>query len=548
MKQLRPIGPLPARIMLIDECYRKADLETGQPFSGYLGQELGKLLSEVGIRMDSCYCTWAVKEYSGDGGESYFAHKKKDVTPLHKDFNGKPTLPQVFAGLENLTREIEQCQPNVILAFGNTALFVLTGEWGIQNWRGSTLDCNLPGLSYQPKVIPTYPIGRIMWQWEQKPIMQQDLRRVMKASGSRENIRPDYKFLIRPNYGEAYATLENIYNAIQRGPCKIAVDIETRSYHIACIQLGWSPLEAICIPLICVERAEGYWTLDEEAVLMYKLYKLLTHKNCEVVGQNFHYDAQYFLRYLLFVPNLVRDTMIAQHSMFSTMEKGLDFLSSMYCEYHVYWKGEGKEWTADMNEDQLWTYGCKDAVITYEVDTAEQAAITKMGLREVSDFQQRLFWPVLETMVRGLRVDTKMRSGFAMQLFEEIAMREQWIYDLLGEVLNIRSPQQMQSLFFDQLGQKTVISKKTRTPTTDDEALRMISEREPILKPLCKKIAEMRSLGVFLSTFVKAPLDVDGKMRCMFKVTGTETYRFASSKNAFGSGMNLQNVPAGGEV
>ena len=57
----------------------------------------------------------------------------------------------------------------------------------------------------------------------------------------------------------------------------------------------------------------------------------------------------------------------------------------------------------------------------------------------------------------------------------------------------------------------------------------------------------MRSLGVFLSTFVNAPLDVDGRMRCSFNIAGTETYRFSSSKNAFGSGMNMQNIPKGGE-
>jgi DNA polymerase I-like protein with 3'-5' exonuclease and polymerase domains/uracil-DNA glycosylase len=547
MKQLRPIGPLPSRIMLIDECPRKADLETGQPFSGYLGQELGKLLSEVGIRIDGCYSTWVIKEYCGDGGESLFAHKKKDITPLHKPLNGKPALPQAHLALEPLIREIEQCQPNIILAFGNTAMFVLTGQWGIQNYRGSLLDCTLPGLSYQPKVIPTYPIGRIMWQWEMKPIMQQDLRRVIKEQNSKIHIRPDYKFLIRPNYGQALSTLEMLYSLALRGPLKLGVDIETRSYHIACIQLGWSTLEAICLPLMCVERQEGYWTLDEEAVLMFKLYKLLTHPNCQVIGQNFHYDAQYFYRYLLFVPNLLRDTMIAQHSMFSTMDKGLDFLSSMYCEYHVYWKGEGKEWTADINEDQLWAYGCKDAVITYEVDTAQQKAISQMGLREVSDFQQKLWWPVLETMIRGLRVDKDERGRFANLLFEEIGVREMWMYELLGRELNIRSPQQMADLFYVELGQKVVKDKKSHNPTTNEEALRTIAEREPLLRDLCRKITEIRSLGVFLSTFVKAPLDIDGKTRCMFKIPGTKTYRFASAKNAFGTGMNLQNIPSGGE-
>lgn len=546
MKQLKSSGPLPSPIMLVDECHRKADKEDGFPFSGYIGKKLGEILASVGIRLDSCYSTWAVKHFSPDGGRSFFADKKKDITPEHKDFNGKPTLPFALTGLDQLVREIESCQPNVIIAFGNTALFLLTGQWGIQKWRGSTLDCNLPGLSYQPKVIPSYPIGRIMWKHELKPIMQQDLRRAVLASKSREHIRPDYKFIIRPTYPLMLAALDTLQKAVEKGPLKLGVDIETRSYHIACIQIGWSNLEALVIPLMCVERADGYWPLDQEAVIIFRLYKLLTHPNCKVIGQNFHYDAQYFQRYLLFRPNLVRDTLIAQHSMFSTMEKGLDFLSSMYCEYHVYWKDDGKEWTADMNEDELWEYGCKDACITYEVDTEQQKAIDKMGLRDVSDFQQSLFNPVLETMINGVRIAKHLRNKFAMTLFDEIAIREQWMIDLLGFPVNIRSSKQMQELFYSDLGQKVVRKRITRRPSTDDESLRTIATREPILKTLCRTISELRSLGVFLSTFVKAPLDIDDKIRCMFKIGGTDTYRFASAKNAFGSGMNLQNIPDGG--
>jgi len=52
---------------------------------------------------------------------------------------------------------------------------------------------------------------------------------------------------------------------------------------------------------------------------------------------------------------------------------------------------------------------------------------------------------------------------------------------------------------------------------------------------------------VFLSTFIMMPLDQDSRMRCSYNICGTETYRFSSSKNAFGSGGNLQNLPKGDE-
>jgi len=205
-----------------------------------------------------------------------------------------------------------------------------------------------------------------------------------------------------------------------------------------------------------------------------------------------------------------------------------------------------KTYTADQKDDLLWEYNCLDCIKTFEVDRIEQRNIDQMQLREVHDFQQALFWPVLKTMDKGIRVDTAKRGQFAMTLMDEIASREQWMIDVLGEPLNIKSPKQMQELFYGALAQKPIFDRKTGSVTTNDEALGRIADREPLLRPLVKKVQELRSLGVFLSTFVNAPLDIDGRMRCSFNIAGTETYRFSSSQNAFGSGLNLQNIPKGG--
>ena len=170
-----------------------------------------------------------------------------------------------------------------------------------------------------------------------------------------------------------------------------------------------------------------------------------------------------------------------------------------------------------------------------------------MGLREVHDFQQTLFWPVLDTMNKGIRIDTVKRMDFAITLQSEIAAREQWMIDVLGYPLNIRSPLQMKETFYENLGQKPILNRKTGNISCDDEALSRMAEREPLLAPVVRKIQELRSLGVFFSTFISAPLDTDGRMRCSFNIGGTETYRFSSSKNAFGTGLNMQNIPKWGD-
>ena len=547
--QIRPTGPCPARVMLIGEAPGEQEVNRGEPFVGYSGQELSKMLQEAGIMRSNCFVTnvCRVRPHANDIG-NFIAMRKSDITGQHVMIRDKFVTEEIVQGLDLLKREIEMCRPHVIITFGNVGLWALTGKWGIGSWRGSVMECDLPlALDYAPKVIPTYHPAAVMRQWSLRQIVVHDMRRAADESKFREIIRPDYSFITRPDYDTVIQVLHQLKLQIEARPGRLGVDIETRAGHTACIGLAWSNTEALCIPLMCVERPEGYWPPEQEAAICFALYQILTHPNCQVIGQNFLYDAQYFWRWLHFLPNLHRDTMLTQHVLFSNLPKGLDFLASMYCKHYTYWKDEGKEWDAKTGEDQLWEYNCKDAVITLEVDTAQQAAIDAMNLRPVHDFQQALFWPVLRTMNKGIRVDTSSRQAFALELQDEIAIREQWFIDVLGHPFNPKSPKQMQTLFYGDLKLKPIINRKTHTASCNDEAIQRLAEREPLVKPLVDKISEYRSLNVFFSTFISAPLDTDGRMRCSFNIGGTETYRFSSSKNAFGSGLNFQNIPSGGE-
>ena len=122
--------------------------------------------------------------------------------------------------------------------------------------------------------------------------------------------------------------------------------------------------------------------------------------------------------------------------------------------------------------------------------------------------------------------------------------------EVLGHPLNPRSSKQMKALFYGDFKQRPIMKRRAEgpsTPTLDDDALVTLGKREPALRPLIKRIQDIRSMGVFLNTFVRAPLDWDDRMRCSYNICGTLTYRLSSSTNAFGSGTNLQNLPKGDE-
>lgn len=544
---IRPTGSTSAAIMVIQDVPGEAELRNHSPLEGSAGMEFNRMLSDAGLTRADCFITSLIKNrIRGNVFESQIAMTKKEITPFHVPFYDRFVLPAVLDGLRQLEKEIDLVRPKVILALGNGTLFPLTSKWGIKSWRGSELDYTSPG-GHKCKIIPTYSPGYILSVWKDRSISVSDLRRTRNTAYGGPTPELNYNFILRPSFSKVIDTIKTLQTQVEAGPTKLSVDIETRAGHLACTGVAWSKTDAICIPHMCIERASGYWLEEEEAFIAHRLYKLLTHPNAVIIGQNFLYDAQYFIRWFHFWPNLVRDTMIAEHSMYSNMPKGLDYLSSKYTATHVYWKDESKNWDPKIGEDQLWAYNCKDCVITYEVDEVQQSAIDKLGLREVSNFQQDLYHAVLDTMVRGICIDHEAKESFSRQIELAIISRQQQLREIIGRDINIKSPKQMCDFFYREMDQKPIKSRKTGSVTCDDSALERIGQREPLLLPITKLIAELRSLGVFLATFLEAPVDTDRRMRCSFNIAGTETYRFSSSKNAFGSGLNLQNIPSGDE-
>lgn len=545
-------GPIPARIMIVSDCFvNEIEERAGQAFVGYSGKELDRILHEVGILRAEIYFTTLTQTRPLNGDPiNLVATKKKDITPMHQDFKGMKVVPSVISGWTRLQEEIRLVQPNVIVAAGNLALFAMTNAWSVNKWRGSQLRMVNSDEALPPKVIPTIQLHQLGYKPESRHVTMLDMRRVAKECSSRiYTNEPKWNFIVRPSFMTTMETLRMLQAKVEAAPTWLDYDLETRAGHIACAGISWSLTDAICIPLMCVENKDGYWNLEEEVEVTYAIYKLLSHKNAMVRWQNGLYDAQYTYRHWHFIPNGKQDTMISHHTMFAGLPKRLDFQASMYCDHYIYWKDDGKTWVKTVGEDQLWSYNCIDCVRTREVGEVELRSIDKLNLHEQEDFQQRFFYAVLKTMNRGVRMDTKTRAAFAKELEEELVKREDYFKYILGHPLNPRSPKKMCQLFYDDLNQKKILTRGKKGVaghvTCDDEALQIIGNREPLLRPLLKAIAEYRSIGVFLSTFVLAKLDVDKRMRSSYNICGTETYRLSSSQNAFDSGANLQNIPKG---
>ena len=539
-------GPPNAEVMIIGEAPGENEVYAGKPFVGAAGYELDRIMAEAGYPRSQCFVTNVCRVRPIKNQIDRFFRRTKTKPNGDKwpgdwaPWRGGWATKEVRDGDELLQREIELVNPKLIIAVGNLALLATTGEWGIGSWRGSTL------ARGTRLVVPTYHPAAVLREWSLRTYVLHDLRRAFEAKANGVVV-PNYRFVIRPNFTTAATELTLLLDRLAEGPLLISCDIETRAGHIACIGFAWSRLDAFCIPLMCVERPEGYWSAEEEFALWKLMRAVLMHPNARIVGQNFIYDTQYLWRWGKCIPRLALDTMLAYHVCFPGMDKDLATLSSLFCDYHVYWKDDGKEWSKGMGEDQLWSYNCEDTVRTYEIAEKLTDLVMSLGFVEQCIFQHRMWHRALATMIRGVAINAQEKRKLSLTLLEEATTRESWLTSILGHELNEGSSKQMQGFFYHDLKLPVQRNRKTGNPSLDDESLGKLCLREPIIRPIVRVIRELRSLGVFRSTFVESRMGFDNRMRCSYNVGGTETFRFSSSKDAFGSGLNLQNVPKGGE-
>ncbi|MCZ6775844.1 MAG: hypothetical protein O7D34_05250 [Ignavibacteria bacterium] len=541
---VRPRGPQPAKFLVVGEAPGKQEVTAGLPFVGQSGQELMRMLTESGIAPDECrFTNVTMQRPPGNKIDEYFRTSKKrgveDGATFHR---GKWAMSPLLEGIEALRHEIIETEPQIVLGLGNTALWACTGEWGITRWRGSQMVGQIDDIQF--KFLPTYHPAGIMRRWDWRWIALEDLKRA-----NRHWKEPNYDFLIRPSFGDCIAWLDKISSDLSRGKVKLAVDIETRTRQIACVGLADSDRHAICIPILCMETVEGYWSVEEELNVVLKLREILTHKNSHIIGQNFIYDMQYFARQYGIRSRLVDDTMLKHHCAMPGTPKGLDFLSSIYCRYHRYWKDEIKEWDNRIGEEQLWIYNCKDCVTTFEANENLDAVIEAFELKEQYAFQMRTNATAFNMMIRGVNVDKGLKARHSVELHEVLIQLREWLDNILSPFTIFGpkgvSSKKMMTLAYQifKLPQKFVIGKGRKLTANKDAVEEWCNSVEPIFRPVLEAIREFRSLGVYKSTFADSPLDLDGRFRCSINVSGAETFRFSTSKDAFGFGTNMQNIP-----
>jgi len=572
-------GPRDARIALVGEAWGSDEAVAKKPFVGLSGMELTRILTDARIDRDSVFLTNLVPARP-DGNEMV-----RFFEPGSATFRGLRPSPLALESLLDLYAQLRLVRPAVIVAAGNFPLWALTSEarigkhpdyrdilapTGIGDFRGSMLYCNVEGLEGTP-VLPVYHPAAILRSWELRTVTVQDLRaRVPMALAN------DWKPTVPPNlvYNPSFEfTLDMLEMWLDKAhgrsgydPLPLSCDIETRRRLITCVGFSDGGL-ALTVPLVRKVASESgfdsHWTAPQEARITRRMIQLLTHPRIGLIGQNFLYDATYFYRTYGITPTFWHDTMMAQHLMFPGTPKDLGYLSSLYCRYHRYWKDDNKEWDAKSNMDDHLRYNAEDCLRTFEIALSQRTAIEQQGLQELFLIEMEKYRMAFEMSMIGILIDKKMKAQLAVELFEAASSRIHWLEqripkELVAEVMGkelkelksswTSSPTQQKAVFYDLLGLPGMRHRKTGALTLDKEAIPKLKKRAPWATRIFDTLLELRSIEVFSATFVNAALDTDGRMRTSLNPAGTETFRWSSSTNPFGTGGNFQNLPKGKEM
>lgn len=190
-----------------------------------------------------------------------------------------------------------------------------------------------------------------------------------------------------------------------------------------------------------------------------------------------------------------------------------------------------------------WWYNSLDCAVTLEI---HQKLAQKNSGQGVYAFERALQGPALDMMLRGFRIDPVWRAKNT----DDMTKRQAFIEDRLnrlahavwGKDLNPRSPPQLKEFFYGALNLPPIWTSKkgVRSISTDREALEKLSQYY-IAQPIINSVLLARDTSKKLSV-LRSGVDPDGRMRCTYNVCGTETGRWASSRNVYGRGSNLQNI------
>ena len=346
--QLTPGAP----IMLVGQAPADHEVVKGRPFVGPAGRELDSWLVAAGLAQakerqleSGRWIKWVPRDHLAitnvwleplaPGGLQEMTATLREAkaegwetvgTPLSK---GRYLRPRWQGCIERLQREVDLVRPTLLVAFGNEALWALSGQTGIEALRGAWFESR-----FGPKAIATFhPSAILRGGYRYRPLAIADLVKARDGQHTPTIDWPHRELWLDP-------TLEDLrrFDAVLqvRGTDALSIDIETAKGEITSVAFAPSPFFSLCVPFSFDDRS--YWPTAAHEVAAWEWVKRWCESPFPKLLQNGLYDAQWLWEKRgIALRNYLHDTRLAHHALFPELPKSLGFMGSLWAQERA-WK------------------------------------------------------------------------------------------------------------------------------------------------------------------------------------------------------------------
>lgn len=534
MNTVKGEGPNRPKLILIGEAPGEEEERQQRPFVGASGQLQDIILMSAGLQRGDCFLD--------------------NIIPIRPPLNKVERLSELGVTVKqfipNLTETLSKIDCSVIVAYGDTAMYYLTGKGditkkgiisGISKHRGSVYPCILDSSKL---VVPTFHPRFIIENYKMRGVVVEDIKKALKIrkEGYHE---PKFSTRINPTFSDVTAAIMELQQAYA-----FSFDIEiVGGGQIACLGLGWertgyNDRTSICIPF--KYGFNNYWNEFEEWHI-WELLKGLFQGDQLKIGQNLNYDLSKLLPFIGEPSPPWYDLMMAHHLLEAELPHTLAFMTSLYTWPVVNYykddpKDEEKSWKHTTSSETLWEYNGKDVEVPLMLEPIFTKELKELNmLNFFQGFQMskmRVLWRVQQ---RGMLLDEDKRVELLASQMKEIENKQKALNEIVGYHLNVNSHPQMIKFLYQDLKLPVQHNRKTKKSTTDKEALDKLYAYHP--HPAFKLALEIRSDIKNVGTYLMVETDEDNRARGRYNAGGTETGRSSCKKSYNGKGLDFQNIP-----
>lgn len=531
------VGPVPAKVMIINESPSLMEDELSRPLNGQSGKLITSILSGLGYPREKVYITHAIK--------------------CHTPGNRAPEKTEIKACKKYLEQEIAIVKPQVVITLSNTSLAIMTGHSGITKYRGK----ELPGIG-GVLTIPTFSPGAVLRSPKYMNLLKADITKAINIAMGNKTRKAEpiiHYAMTKESLKELIRDLEKASQVQIMGGC----DLETTTFDY------WRPETKVMTMGLCVdnihcwgipmEHPQSPWRGQTHKLMGYLLPYL--RDKIKWIGNNWKYDQKWFNAKYDFKVNFGPDNMLMSYASDENSPHGLKYQGDLWLglgdyDKEIVWPKEYdpvvddinlkvKQYMA-MNLKTMLKYNAIDAfnsrnVYPYERDRLmsdiRSARIYKHLLENGShiftEIEENGMWVDPERLKETHRICQENITKTVNEL--NALIPEGWCEAHLNKKqlktgFNWNSTKQLGLLFFGEDGFNFPVILRTEkgAPSTSETVL--IELGSEIDHPAINGLGEYRKWAKYMNTYIlpwMAKSDKNNRIHPTFKLHGTVTGRLS---------------------